>query len=176
MGNYNEIIKKCLNKNSKAESDLFEMSICVMRNACIRYNIPPSDEYSLFNLIFDRILSKLHIFDLNKNYEAWLYKISCNIIIDYFRSYKKYSTNVELVEVFDTCSIYSYNEGLNKLLNDDIKILLTGSTDLNKKVFYLFNQGYTHSEISNTLSISEECSRWHLFRTRKIIQQNLLVM
>ncbi|WP_346354013.1 RNA polymerase sigma factor SigZ [Azotosporobacter soli] len=134
-----------------------------------------SDRYAAEDIlqeVFIKVYGNIdHLASLS-NLKAWLYKITYNAIIDYYRG-----RNAELVQINDIKeTITEENESVN--MNEEItaclKALLSGLPDRYRKPLELYIlQNLKHKEIAEKLGISISGSKTRVQRARNKLKELL---
>ena len=102
---------------------------------------------------FTKALRNLHTFKKNSNFQAWLYKIAHNLLVDYYRKQKP-TVNIEQITL-------SYTEHhLQNLAKQEQELLLqqkiTQLSLLEQEVIYLkYQQTMSNKEIGKIIRKSE---------------------
>jgi RNA polymerase sigma factor (sigma-70 family) len=98
--------------------------------------------------------------------------------IDFYRSKKKYNETIKLNAEYSYNAIENlhvdYNTVDKNLEANYIYTIMKNLPDTTREVINMFAiDGYNHKEIAETLNITEEGSRWHVFKARKLITEKL---
>ena len=151
-----------------------------MMKVCKRYVLNEEDAIESVNNSFLKIINGLQsLRDIN-TLPGWVKQISVNTSIDFYRSHKKY-TERNRFTLDNENSTMHYNQGKDdhtesKMDSKDIFKMISSLPDTTREVLNLFAiDGYSHREISNLLGISEENSRWHLHKGRKLMSEQLSI-
>lgn len=174
-----EIIEGCLNKDSKAQYELYRVLYSPLLKVCKRYYINEEDALTAFHNGLLKIWSNLDKYRYEKSFLNWARVIMINGIIDDIRKNKKRvaiekNYDLEKITLVDNqVSVnlirefmdWEYVEGLLKVLPEASRLVFN---------MYVF-EGYNHREIGAILGISEGTSKWHLSNARRIIKSHLPV-
>lgn len=124
-----------------------------------------SDADDILQDVYVKLYMNLHkTKDLN-NIKSWIYKITRNTIIDYYRKKKPVSKEID-----DTLKDISQDE--DKSLNKDFEcclakfIYLLSESDSDIISRYYFNKD-SHKNISEKLNITDKASKMRLSRAKK---------
>lgn len=170
-----ELINACLKKNRKAEFTLYQKCYALLLSVCLRYEHNKSDADHVLNKAFLKILNKLHTYNLNVPFEAWIRRIMINTIIDEYRRAKKNAhviTIEEITSLGHLDAVVDMNDATKKFNERDLLRMLENLPTVSKQVFNLFAiDGYPHKEIAEMLNISEGTSKWHVSFARKKMRE-----
>ncbi len=173
-----ELIKNCIAKDRKAQRELYEFCYPILARVAFRYHDNEEDKQEIINESFIKVINNVDkISQLTQSVEAWIHRIGVNTAIDLYRSSKKYNEHIKLNSSFvsekerDVIIEEHFDE------NIDAKYIIQVLNELptvTKEVMNLFAiDGFSHKEIAEQLNISEELSRWHVHKGRKIIKEKL---
>ncbi|MHB0754907.1 RNA polymerase sigma factor [Polaribacter sp. M15] len=169
---HQNIIDQCKNNNAKAQMQLYNLYCKGMFIVALRY---VKDQFIAEDIMQEAFIKAFKHIDTYKNevaFGAWLKRIVINQSIDYLKKKKLelISINEEVTTITDdedwkvdcTISIDRIVDKINNL-KDKYRLVLT---------LYLL-EGYDHQEIAQVLNITENTSRTHLLRGRKILKAQL---
>lgn len=172
-----QLIKDCVDKDRKAQFQLYKSCFNVLMGVCMRYKKDEQEAAEILNTGFLKILNNLDKYDPNAPFKPWIKRIMINTIIDEFRKNRKVR---ELIEYKDFTEEHNQNDSIDfnmadKLFDvEQLEGLIKNLPSVSQKVFNLFAiDGYAHKEIGNLLNISEGTSKWHLSFARKKIKEML---
>jgi RNA polymerase sigma-70 factor (ECF subfamily) len=169
-----ELIKACIDKDTRAEYTLYNACFQNLMSICYRYTRNQDDAADLVNKCFLKILNNLHRYDTKQPFDKWMVTVAINTIIDEFRSNKTYKTMMVHTDIYPTeqPTSVSLNSGESKLNAEDIHRCINKLPDASKMVLNLFVfEGLSHKEIGDALSISEGTSKWHLSNARNLLKK-----
>ncbi|MGD1845114.1 MAG: RNA polymerase sigma factor [Salibacteraceae bacterium] len=171
MGIDKELLSLCIQKDRKAQFELYRQSYSILMSVCLRYEKNKEDATSLLNLGFLKVLSNLEKYSQEAPFEAWIRRIMINTIIDEFRKNRKQKELIEyndLSEDRGTNVQISYNDADQRFDAEELQQMLTRLPVLSQKVFNLHViDGYSHKEIGKMLDMSDGTSKWHVSFARK---------
>lgn len=131
----------------------------------------------LTSLVFEKALTTIESFKWQGiSFSSWLFRISKNTIIDYYRASSKYKTNVSL-EFID---VPSANKGPEEIAVDEdfegcLKLLLNKLPQREREIIYMkFFEGYTNKTISGLVGVSETNVGTIIHRTVLKLRQSFL--
>lgn len=155
---------------------MYESCFAVMIKVCKRYFNSEDESVECMNTSFMKVLKNLNNLKDEKNFFGWVKQITVNTAIDFFRNRKKFTDNHKFI--IDT----EYSSASNSLyINDMIESNIDSKEiykyiaelpDLTRQVLNLIAiDGFNHREVGQMLDMSEESSRWHLHKARKMLIQ-----
>lgn len=165
------IIDKCKNNCAKSQMQLYNLYCKAMIIVANRY---VKDRFLAEDVMQDAFIKAFKNIDSYKNevaFGAWLKRIVINQSIDFLKKNKlelvaindEITTNVEEDwKIESTISIDRILETINSL-KEKYRLVLT---------MYLL-EGFDHQEIAEVLNITENTSRTHLLRGKKILKEQL---
>jgi RNA polymerase sigma factor (sigma-70 family) len=173
-----ELIQGCLRGDRRSQRDLYMLCHPILFRVGLRYTKNQETAMEIVTNAYLKILKNIASVNQQQNSEAWVRRIGVNTAIDYYRSQKKYADNIKLE------SDYSYNviehihidsNTMDKHLEASYIVdLLKRLPDHTREVMNLFAiDGYSHREIGSLLKITEETSRWHVFKARKLLSEQI---
>jgi len=170
----NNIIKGCIQKDTKAEYAMYKICFQPMMSICYRYTRNEDDAADLVNKGFLKILNNIGKYDIKLPFNKWMATILMNTIIDEFRSNKTYKTLMQHTDLYpvENSSSVDLNDAEYKLNSADIHKCINKLPDASKMVLNLYVfEGLTHKEIGKELAISEGTSKWHLSNARNLLKE-----
>ncbi len=173
-----KLLEGCLKGNRLAQQQLYKNCFDLLIRICRRYVNNNEEAVDIMNQSFLKILNNLPNYRRNESFDAWIITITVHTAIDQLRKNKRYKEHVALSEDYKT-GFYGYepastNFVISKMAADDIMKMIQQLPEFTREVFNLnIIEGYHHKEISDMLGITEEVSRWHLHKARKILKQKL---
>jgi RNA polymerase sigma factor (sigma-70 family) len=164
-----ELITACMNKEQRAESELYKQTYSYLMSICLRYTNSNEEAREMLNIGFFRILTNLNKYTLSTSFNTWIHKIMVNVLIDEYRKEKRHHKNIEYIENYENLEAYDEaNPLLQKMDVEQIQALIIQLPPVSQKVFNMYViDGFSHKEISSMLGMSEGTSRWHLNFSRK---------
>ena len=159
-----ELITACINKEQRAEYELYERTYSYLMSICLRYVNSREEAREMFNIGFFRILSNLKKYQLDTSFKSWINKVMVNVLIDEYRKEKKHHEHIEYVETYQETEEHAeINNALVKMDVEEINSLIIKLPPVSQKVFNMYViDGFSHKEIAATLGMSDGTSRWHL--------------
>jgi RNA polymerase sigma-70 factor (ECF subfamily) len=175
MAELEEIIRKCIKRDARAEYALYRMYFNCLMRICWRYTKSEDDAASLLNKGFLKILNSLEVYKPDQPFESWIKTIMVNTIIDEFRAAKKMKALFVVSapeDLVDSASVS--NDAEQKMNIDEIVAQVKQLPEPAMHIFNLFVfDSLTHKEIGQKLNIPESTSRWHMANARAMLQKQL---
>lgn len=170
-----DIVEKCKQNDRKAQMQLYNQYCNGMYSVARRFVKHDAEAEDVVQDAFIKAFTKLHQYNAEVTFGAWLKRIVVNTSIDALKSKKQ-----RLVELDDVHLKVVDTVDEDKWLADDavslneIKEAVNQLTDKYKYVVMLYLiEGYDHQEISEILNISEVASRTQLYRGKLQLQKLL---
>lgn len=167
------IIDQCKNNNAKAQMQLYNLYCNGMLLVANRY---VKDRFIAEDVMQDAFIKAFKNIKKYKNevaFGAWLKRIVINQSIDYLKKNKLelVAINEEVYKKQEDSEEWKIDSGIStseivqtiNRLKEKYRLVLT---------LYLL-EGYDHQEIAKILSITENTSRTHLLRGKKIVKEQL---
>lgn len=170
-----KLIKDCVNRDRKAEYELYKVTYSYLMSICIRYTRNQDLAKETLNMGFLKILNNLEKYNPEVPFKAWIRKIMINTLIDEYRKHKKQSEVIDFVEEYYENGSYSeQNTAIDKMSASQIHVLIGKLPPMAQQVFNMFViDGYSHKEIAEALNIEEGTSKWHLNSARQKLKEML---
>lgn len=166
------IIDLCKNNNAKAQMQLYNLYCNAMLLVANRY---VKDRFIAEDVMQDAFIKAFKNIKNYKNevaFGAWLKRIVINQSIDYLKKNK-----LELVAINDDVTKKVEDDDWkveSDISVDEIVETINGLKEKYRLVLTLYLlEGYDHQEISTILNISENTSRTHLLRGKRILKEQL---
>ncbi len=173
-----EIIQGCIKNDRKCQRTLYDFCYPIMMRVCKRYVTNEEDASDALNQSFVKVIKNLGNLKNIDTIHAWVKQIAVNTSIDKYREQKKYNERNKFT--IDNEYSNAQNEHFNHNYSDsamhcdDIFKLIQKLPDVTREVLNLVSiDGYSHKEVAEQLQMSEESSRWHLHRARKMMAEML---
>jgi RNA polymerase sigma-70 factor, ECF subfamily len=167
-----ELVRKCLMQDSKAQRDLYVWYSGKMMGVCLRYIKDRGEAEGVMVGGFMNIFEKINQFSQKGSFEGWIRRIMVNEALSYIRRNKSMSVEVDLEEASGKPDFKFLGETLEEMeLLELIHELPVGY----RTVFNMYAiEGYSHKEIGKMLEISQNTSKSQLSRARSWLRQKLL--
>ncbi|MCO6500845.1 MAG: RNA polymerase sigma factor [Vicingus serpentipes] len=168
-----QLVKKCLEKDSAAQEYLFNLYSRKMMGVCLRYSRDEDEAKDVLQVGFIKVFEKLDLYNQEGSLEGWIRKVVINTALDNIRKNKKENDNIEIDKVDYQLS----NEGLNgyeAMKTKDLLNVIQAMPVGFRTVFNLYAiEGYSHKEIADQLGISVNTSKSQYSRARVYLQNVL---
>lgn len=169
---HQSVIDQCKKNNAKAQMQLYKLYCDAMISIAYRY---VNDRFVAEDVIQEAFIKAFKNIRNYKNevpFVAWLKRIVINHSIDYLKKRK-----LELVAINEEVTTIQDDEGWEIHARVDVNEIVTRIQCLKEKYrlvlsLYLL-EGYDHSEIASILKITENTSRTHLLRGKKLLKEQL---
>ncbi|MDX2301336.1 MAG: sigma-70 family RNA polymerase sigma factor [Microscillaceae bacterium] len=160
-----DIIIQCKKNDLRHQEMLYKHFYSYAMGISLRYSYSREEALEIVNDSFMKVFDKIHTYNLQLSFKAWLRKIVIHTAIDYYRKYAKYKYHLDIEKA---ASESSDLDAIDKLEVDDILKLLHELPQQYRLIFNLYEiEGYSHKEIGEMLNISESTSRTQLTRAKK---------
>jgi RNA polymerase sigma-70 factor (ECF subfamily) len=172
-----DIIEKCKQNNRKAQLQLYNQYCDGMYIVAKRFLKDAADAEDVVQEAFIKAFTKLHQYQAEVTFGAWLKRIVVNKSIDFLKSKKKQLVDLEEVhlKVIDTSMDDKWLVD-DAITLDDVKTAIDKLPEKYQYVVMLYLiEGYDHQEISEILNISEVASRTQLSRGKVKLQELLIL-
>jgi RNA polymerase sigma factor (sigma-70 family) len=166
-----ELIDKALYGDKKALERLYKNFYGYALGIAIRYSSSKEEASEVVNDSFMKAFDKLHLYQMDSSFKAWLRRIVINTAIDSYRKNNKFSQMMDI----ETAQAESLSpEILDRLTVDDILHIIKKLPDLLRMVFNLYEiEGYSHQEIAEKLNIPASSSRTYLARAKQKLREKI---
>jgi RNA polymerase sigma factor (sigma-70 family) len=166
------LIIECVNGNPRAQRLLFDKFARKMFSVCLRYAKNEEQAEDVLQDGFVKVFGKLKDFKSEGSLEGWIRRIMVNTALDQIRKNNKQlgDTNIDDVGY----KIENNDFIVENMMADDLMKMVQAMPDGYKVVFNMFAiEGYSHSEIADTLGISENTSKSQYSRARAYLRERL---
>lgn len=166
-----DLIKGCIEGNSKMQEFLYKRFSSKMYGVCLRYSGNIDDANDLLQEGFIKVFKNLNKFRGEGSFEGWIRRIFVNTSIEHFRKKIKLYNVTEVQEntIEDTDLT-----ALDNMAEKDIIALVNELSPGYKTVFNMHViEGYSHKEIADILGITEGTSKSQLARAKGVLKKSL---
>lgn len=169
------IIEKCKQNDRKAQMQLYNQYCQGMYIVAKRFLKQDAEAEDMVQEAFIKAFYKLHQYQAEVTFGAWLKRIVINTCIDALKSKNQQMVALEEVHL----KVVDTDENDKWLVDDavtldDIKEAILKLSEKYRYVVMLYiMEGYDHQEISEILKISEVASRTQLYRGKLQLQERL---
>lgn len=164
-----DLVRACLNKDPKAQSELYRRYSPVMYAICMRYSGNPENARDMLQDAFIRVFDSLKNFRFEGSFEGWMKRVAVTTCLDFNKRLK----NEPYADELENHEHIGAEEHIHSRLSvQDLIGLLQKLPAGYRTVFNLYAiEGYGHAEIAGMLAISENTSKTQLFKARRMLQQ-----
>ncbi len=163
------LVNNCIKGDPKAQRTLFERYAPKMLGVCLRYADSQEQAEDVLQDAFIKVFTKLDHYSGDGSLEGWIRRIMVNTSLDQIRKNAKFMTNVSVDDVeykldFD-------GQILSSLMEKDLLQLINDMPVGYRTVFNMFAiEGYSHKEIAEELSITENTSKSQYSRAKAYLR------
>ncbi|HEY2580968.1 MAG TPA: sigma-70 family RNA polymerase sigma factor [Mucilaginibacter sp.] len=164
-----QLIRGCIAQDRKCQKMLYKAFYGFSMGICLRYAGNRDDAAEVMNQGFFKVFTRLHTYNVEIPFKAWLGKIMINVSIDFYRANLKTS----YLDDLDKAVNVSDGELIDKNLNyNDLLSMIQRLPNAYRTVFNLFAiEGYSHEEIAEMLNINAGTSKSNLHKARQKLRQ-----
>ena len=171
MAQLEEIIYKCREGNSGAQTALYRLFSAKMYGVCLRYAKDTGDAEDILQEGFLRVFTKINQFEFKGSFEGWMRRIMVNTALEKFRKQDRLYP-VEEMKIYESTEFVE--ETISSITAGDLMRIIQELPPRYRMVFNLFAiEGYSHLEIGEMMNISEGTSKSNLSRARVILQKSV---
>ncbi|HXU26957.1 MAG TPA: RNA polymerase sigma factor [Bacteroidia bacterium] len=173
-----DLITACINRERRAEYELYKLTYSYLMSICIRYTNNKEEAEEILNTGFLKILNNLTKYRTEIPFKVWMRKVMINVLIDSYRKEKTRNEQIKYVENYiETSDFADVNNALVKMNTEQIYRLIKQLPPMSQKVFNLYAiDGFAHKEIAEMLDMSEGTSKWHLSFSRQQLKEMIAKM
>ncbi len=166
------IIDQCKKNNAKAQMQLYNLYCQAMLNVAFRYVKDRFIAEDVMQEAFIKAFKNLKTYKNEVAFGAWLKRIVINQSIDQIKKNK-----LDLVSINEEITTKLEDEDYSLNNNVSVGLIVDEINNLKEKYRLVLSlnllEGYDHKEISEILNITENTSRTHLLRGKKLIKEKL---
>ena len=171
----NELIRLCKRKNATAQKLLYNNYHSGLLGICLRYGKSRAEAEDILQLGMITIFKKIASYSGKGSFEGWMKRIMVNVAIDNFRKNNKFYYHQDIDEI--NGKPYFASDIPKDLEVKDILVTIQQLPPGYRMVFNLYAiEGYSHKEIAEKLSISENTSKTQLLKARKSLRKKLILL
>jgi RNA polymerase sigma-70 factor, ECF subfamily len=171
-----DIVKKCVKGDRKAQQELYKIFYSKMMGVCYRYTNNSEDAKDILQDGFVKVYSNLKKYNFKGSLEGWIRRIMVNTAIDHFRKNKNvYLVGDEDDYILENSKVESADSIYGQFGESVIMEAIQSLSPAYKTVFNLnVIEGYKHSEIAEKLNISEGTSKSNLAKAKQNLKKILI--
>lgn len=165
-----QLVRALLRNEERAQRQVYEKYAAIMLGVCMRYVMDTMAAEDVLMQGFMRVFGKIEQYKGEGSLEGWIRKIMVNEALGYLRLSKK----MEVVDLEEIQVHPNYLMADQHLEEEELLKMIGELPDGYRTVFNMYAiEGYSHSEISGMLGISENTSKSQLHRARAALQRLL---
>lgn len=166
------LVIECVKGNVRAQRELFDKYARKMLGVCMRYAKDTEQAEDILQDGFVKVFNKLKDFKNEGSLEGWVRRIMVNTALDQIRKNAKTMGDLNIDDV--GYKIENNDFMVENLMAEDLMKMVQAMPEGYKVVFNMFAiEGYSHSEIADTLGISENTSKSQYSRARAYLRERL---
>lgn len=165
----NDIVKRCVDGDRKAQQELYKTFYGKMMGVCYRYSNNSEDAKDILQDGFVKVYSNLKKYNFTGSLEGWIRRIIVNTAIDHYRKHK----NVHFVDddegfILENSKTESADSIYSQFGESVIMEAVQALSPAYQAVFNLnVIEGFQHKEIAEKLGISEGTSKSNLAKAKR---------
>jgi RNA polymerase sigma-70 factor (ECF subfamily) len=166
-----KLIQACIKEDKSAQKALYDLFSAKMYFVCLRYARHEAEAQDILQDAFIKVFDKLDSYRFSGSFEGWVRRIMVNTALNYCR---KSTYKYENIGIEDYQDKVVNSKAISRLSEQELLGIIQQLPDGYRMVFNLYiTEGYSHKEIAEMLSISENTSRSQLAKARKWVQNVL---
>lgn len=167
-----QLIKKCLDNNARAQKMLYEQFGPKLMGICYRYAIDAEEAKDLLQDGFIKIFEKLDKYSGIGSFEGWMRRIVVNTALDNIRKNKKFLLHTDIDNASYKLPSNDFIE--ERLAAEDLLKILQSIPLGYKTIFNLYAiEGYSHKEIAEQLNITTSTSKSQYSRAKALLRDKI---
>ena len=167
-----QLLAKCLEKNRKAQNELYMKYAPKLFGTCLRYSKNNTDAEDILQEGFIKIFKYLKDFRNEGHFEGWMRKIMVTTALNFYK--RKSLLNKEVDPEFVNAPSMSVPDVISLLSSEELLAMIQELPDGYRMVFNLNTiEGYSHKEIGEIMNISVNTSKSQLSRARNSLQKKI---
>ncbi|KAF2507849.1 RNA polymerase sigma factor [Flavobacterium zhairuonense] len=167
--NLDQLIKGCIKQNRKAQEELYQMYKKTLFALSLKYCTNEAEAEDNLHDSFIEIFSSIKNYKGKGSFEGWIKKITINKAIT---RYKQSYILTAIKDEYQQDDFVTENE-----IDLPLDTLLNFIQELPHQYRLVFNlyelDDFSHQEIANMLSISENTSKSNLHRAKQILKEKI---
>ncbi|WP_417290809.1 RNA polymerase sigma factor [Corallibacter sp.] len=165
-----QLIHKCINNETKAQSELYQLYSSKLFSICLKYSRNYAEAEDNLQDAFVTIFNKISQYKHKGSFEGWLKRITINTALQRYR-------NQGVFEIIDESKIEVVEVTIDDDFDISIDFLLQIIQELPDRYRLVFNlyvmDGYSHKDIADMLKITTGTSKSNLARARMILIEKI---
>ncbi|MFK7758220.1 MAG: RNA polymerase sigma factor [Flavobacteriales bacterium] len=170
-----ELVKKCLRGNERAQKKLFDQYAPQMMTVCNRYANRNDQALDMLQEGFIRVFDKLGQYSGKGSLAGWIRSVVVSTSLTILRREKKFSFSEDIDDQLDVSS--TSEDALSALAFEELLGLIQRLPAGYRTVFNLYAiEGFAHKEIAEKLGVTESTSKTQYKKAKaqlqKLIEEN----
>lgn len=166
-----DLVRRCLDKDRKAQEELYRLYADKMYNICLTYTNDQDDACDVLQDSFIKVFSNLKKYRHDAALGGWIRTIVVNTALELYRKKKRKG---EIIKDYAPGIESSVEDILDKISAAEIIRVVNDLPARAAMVFKLYCiEGFSHNEISDQLEITVGTSKSQLNRARGLLSQKL---
>ena len=173
--NEDELIKKCVEWDQRAQNMLYKRFAAKMFSVCFRYSRNREEAEDILQEGFMKVFEKIHTFKSEGSLEGWIRRIMVNTAIQKYREKKSSAGLIVSIETYpENMNLTSSDDAISKMGANELIQMIQKLTPAYQMVFNLYVfEGLKHREIAERLGISEGTSKSNLADARTMLKKEI---
>lgn len=169
---YAKLISQCIQKDSRAQKELYDLFAPAMFKICLRYAPDYNTAQDIFQDAFVKVYENLGKIKQSSHLPGWVKRVFVYTAIDALRTTAKFRQHIAIENAIQ---LEHPAFGIEtQMATADILELVQQLPTRSRMVFNLYvMEGFAHKEIAEMLSITEGTSKSQLFEAKKALQKAL---
>ena len=166
-----DLVKRCIKKDSASQKVLFEQYASVMMTVCRRYSGNQQEAEDILQESFIRVFLYINQYKFKGSLEGWIKRIVVNCALRALQKKK-----IHFVEIKDEqlAAQPVDSDALSNLNEEELLKLISSLPEGYRIVFNLYVlEGYNHDEIAGILHIKTATSRSQLAKARNLLKEKI---
>ncbi len=167
-----ELRALCIKGDGNAQNELYRRYAPKLWGVCLRYAKNRMSAEDILQEGFIRIFTYLDKFENKGSFEGWMRRTMVNTAINYYKKFLSTSKEAEYHEYMSGKTLDA--DALSSMSHQELLKLVQQMPNGYRTVFNLYIiEGYSHKDIAEKLSISENTSKSQLSRARGFLQAKI---
>jgi RNA polymerase sigma factor (sigma-70 family) len=165
------LIQGCKRKDRESQRLLYQHYYSYALSICARYSTTNAIAREVVNDGFMKVFAKIHQYNPESSFKAWLRKIMIHTAID---QYRKELKHMNQASVESAHGVFIQPRAVSDISHEELIGLVQRLSPAYRAVFNLYViDGYTHEEVGKALGISPGTSKSNLLKARENLRRML---
>lgn len=173
-----ELVRRAQQNDERAFGELVEKYKKQVAGLAFKMVGDYEDARDISQIVFVKAFHFLKAFDTRNRFSTWLFRVTVNAAIDYWRRGRKFrheKMDEEVEERPDDLEKTPEREFMKKEVGEKVRRALTILTPRQRSVFVLSDlEGLEVGEVAAVMKMPRSMTRWHLHRARARLRMELL--